>query len=210
MANKISNKLAGDVACLGGPKIEHQPRLLGSQVRFPAGAFAIFPFLPKLHFQFPFPFLPFLFLSLSLSLRPFVCAKNASSHIFRKQWQLQHRSTKNNTKHWRKNKHEKWQKIAFLDLTFSIGKMFVFSWESCSEWHCRGLAEWTGPSPPFRAVTVAACDTGLVWRSSWNTPLWECWSSCSAAWRRGSLHQAEERERERERDTSPHSHSIHR
>ena len=35
--------------------------LLGSRVRFPAGAFAIFfPFLPKLHFQFPFLFpLPF-------------------------------------------------------------------------------------------------------------------------------------------------------
>ena len=36
-------------------------------------AFAIFPFLPKLHFQFPFPpfpssFFPFLFLSLPLPL----------------------------------------------------------------------------------------------------------------------------------------------
>ena len=54
--------------------VEHQPRLLGSRVRFPAGAFAIFfPFLPKLHFQFPFPpfpssFFPFLFLSLPLPL----------------------------------------------------------------------------------------------------------------------------------------------
>ena len=72
---KISNKLAGDVACLGGSMVEHQPRLLGSRVRFPAGAFAIFPFLPKLHFQSPFSlfpssFFPFLF----LSLRPFVCA----------------------------------------------------------------------------------------------------------------------------------------
>ena len=59
------------------------------RVRFPAGAFAIFfPFLPKLHFQFPFPlslplsfpssFFPFLF----LSLRPFVCAlKSHSSHL---------------------------------------------------------------------------------------------------------------------------------
>ena len=54
--DKISNKLAGDVACLGGSMVEHQPHLLGSRVRFPAGAFAIFfPFLPKLHFQFPFP-----------------------------------------------------------------------------------------------------------------------------------------------------------
>ena len=62
-ADKISNKLAGDIACLGGSMVEHQRRLLGSRVRFPAGAFAIFPFLPKLHFQFPFPFL--------LSLSPF-------------------------------------------------------------------------------------------------------------------------------------------
>ena len=69
-ANKISNKLAGDVACLGGSMVEHQPRLLGSRARFPAGAFTIFfPFLPKLHFQFPF------LLSLSLYLWPFVCAK---------------------------------------------------------------------------------------------------------------------------------------
>ena len=71
-ADKISNKLAGDIACLGGSMAEHQPRLLGSRVRFPAGVFAIFPFLPKLHFQFPFPFLlpsssfPFLILSLPL------------------------------------------------------------------------------------------------------------------------------------------------
>ena len=56
-ADKISDKLAGDVACLSGSMVEHQPHLLGFRVRFPAGAFAIFPFLPKLHFQFPFPFL---------------------------------------------------------------------------------------------------------------------------------------------------------
>ena len=30
-------------------------RMLGSRARFPAGAFAIFPLLPKLHFQFIFP-----------------------------------------------------------------------------------------------------------------------------------------------------------
>ena len=70
---KFSNKLASDVACLGGSMVERQPRLLGSRVRFPAGAFAIFPFLPKLHFQFPFhpfpsSFFPFLFLSLPLPL----------------------------------------------------------------------------------------------------------------------------------------------
>ena len=52
--DKMSNKLAGDVACLGGSMVEDQPCLLGSRVRFPAGKFAIFPFLPKLHFQFPF------------------------------------------------------------------------------------------------------------------------------------------------------------
>ena len=37
--------------------VEHQARLLGSQVQFPAGAFTIFPFLPKLHSQFPSPIL---------------------------------------------------------------------------------------------------------------------------------------------------------
>ena len=84
-ADKISNKLAGDIACLGGWMVEHQPRLLGSRVRFLAGAFAFFSFLPKHHFQFPFllslplpyPFPPFL--TLSLSLRPFVCAKKTHS-----------------------------------------------------------------------------------------------------------------------------------
>ena len=77
-ADKISDKLAGDVACLGGSMVEHQPRLLGFRVRFPAGAIAIFSvcqsFTSNSPFPFPFSF-PFLFLSLSLSLRPFVCAK---------------------------------------------------------------------------------------------------------------------------------------
>ena len=65
-----------DVACLGGSMVEHQPRLLGSRVRFPAGAFAIFSVPAKA--SLPIPFLLSLspFLSLSLSLRPFVCAKN--------------------------------------------------------------------------------------------------------------------------------------
>ena len=67
-ADKISNKLAGDVACLGGSMVEHQPRLLGSQVQFLAGAFAIFSVsaeaslpisLPFLLSPFPFSF-PFL------------------------------------------------------------------------------------------------------------------------------------------------------
>ena len=92
-ADKISNKLAGDIACLGGSMVEHQPRLLGSRVRFPAGAFAIFSVSAKASLPIslslsPFPFsfpsssFPFLFLSLSFSLRPFVCAKkNASSHL---------------------------------------------------------------------------------------------------------------------------------
>ena len=86
--DKISNNLAGDIACLGGSMVEHQPRLLGSRVRFPAGAFAIFLFLPQLHFQFPFPLsLPLSFPSSSfpflfLSLRPFVCAlKSHSSQL---------------------------------------------------------------------------------------------------------------------------------
>ena len=69
--DKISNKLAGDVACLGGSMVEHQPRLLGSRVRFPAGAFAIFSvsakaslpiFLPPFHSSF------FLFLFISFPL----------------------------------------------------------------------------------------------------------------------------------------------
>ena len=54
-ADKVSNKLSGDVVCLGGSIVEHQPRLLGCN---------FFRFCQKLHFQFPFPFL------LSLSLFP--------------------------------------------------------------------------------------------------------------------------------------------
>ena len=61
--------------------VEHQPRLLGSRVRFPAGAFAVFfrfcqsftsnfPFTLSLPLSFPSSSFPFLF----LSLRPFVCA----------------------------------------------------------------------------------------------------------------------------------------
>ena len=70
---KISNKLAGDVACLGGSMVEHQPGLLGSRVRFPAGAFAIFCVSAKASFpislpSFPSSFFPFLFLSLLLPL----------------------------------------------------------------------------------------------------------------------------------------------
>ena len=72
-ADKISNKLAGDVACLGGSMVEHQPRLLGSRVHFPAGAFAIFSVsakasLPISLSPFPSSFFPFLFLSLPLPL----------------------------------------------------------------------------------------------------------------------------------------------
>ena len=50
--------MAGGVACLGarGSMVEHQPRLLGSRVRFPARVIGeFFLFLPKLHFQFLFP-----------------------------------------------------------------------------------------------------------------------------------------------------------
>ena len=48
-ADKISNKLAGDVVCPGSIHVCRR-----YQVLFPAGAFAIFPFLPKLHFPFVF------------------------------------------------------------------------------------------------------------------------------------------------------------
>ena len=84
--DKISNKLAGDIACLGSSMVEHQPRLLGFRVRFPAGAFAIFsvsakaPLPISLSFS-PFPFsFPFLFLFLSFSLRPFVCEESMLAH----------------------------------------------------------------------------------------------------------------------------------
>ena len=71
--DKVSNKLAGDVACLGGLMVEHQPRLLGSRVRFPAGVFAIFSVsvkasLPISLSPFLSSFFPFLFLSLPLPL----------------------------------------------------------------------------------------------------------------------------------------------
>ena len=87
-SSKISNKLAGGVARLGGSMVEHQPRLLGSRVRFPAGAFAIFSVSakaslpislpPSLPLSFSSSSFPFLF----LPLRPFVCAlKSHSSHL---------------------------------------------------------------------------------------------------------------------------------
>ena len=69
--DKISNKLAGDVACLGGSMVEHQPRLLGPGFDSRLRRLQFFPFLPKLHFQFPFPPFPssfFLFLFLSFHL----------------------------------------------------------------------------------------------------------------------------------------------
>ena len=76
--DKISNKLAGDVACLGDSMVEHQPRLLGSRVWFPAGAFAIFSVSAKASLPISLSPFPFLFLSLPLPLlRPFVCALNA-------------------------------------------------------------------------------------------------------------------------------------
>ena len=63
---KILNKLAGDVACLSGLMVEHQPRLLGSRVRFPAGAFAIFSVSAKASLPISLSPFPFLFLSLPL------------------------------------------------------------------------------------------------------------------------------------------------
>ena len=64
---------------LGGSMVEHQPHLLGSRIRFPDGAFAIFSVSAKASLPISlslssFSF-PFLFLSLSLSLQPFICAK---------------------------------------------------------------------------------------------------------------------------------------
>ena len=64
--------------------VEHQPRLLGSRVRFPAGAFAIFsvsakaslpislpPFPSSFFLSLPLPFLPLPFPStFRLRLRP--------------------------------------------------------------------------------------------------------------------------------------------
>ena len=46
--------------------VEHQPRLLGSRVRFPAGAFAIFSVSAKASLPISFPPFPFFFLALSL------------------------------------------------------------------------------------------------------------------------------------------------
>ena len=46
--------------------VEHQPRLLGSRVRFPAGAFAIFSVSAKASLPVSLPHFPFLFLSLPL------------------------------------------------------------------------------------------------------------------------------------------------
>ena len=85
-ADKISNKLAGDIVCLGGSMVEHQLRVLEFRVRFPAGVFAIFfrfcqsftsnsLSLSSFPFSFPSSSFPFLFLSLSFSLQLFVCAK---------------------------------------------------------------------------------------------------------------------------------------
>ena len=55
-ADKISNKLAYDVACHSGSMVEHQTRLLGSRIRFPAGAYAIFSrFCQSFPSNFPFP-----------------------------------------------------------------------------------------------------------------------------------------------------------
>ena len=70
-----------------------QLRLLASRVRFPAGAFAIFSVSAKasvtISLSLSLFLSPFLFLSLALPfpfpLRsgPFVCSKNATSHLSR-------------------------------------------------------------------------------------------------------------------------------
>ena len=48
--------------------VEHQPRLLGSRVRFPAGAFAIFSVSAKASLPISLSLFPFLFLSFFLIL----------------------------------------------------------------------------------------------------------------------------------------------
>ena len=78
--DKILNKLAGGVARLGGSMVEHQPRLLGSRVRFRLGRLRYFSVSakaslpislpPSLPLSFSSSSFPFLF----LPLRPFVCA----------------------------------------------------------------------------------------------------------------------------------------
>ena len=114
--------------CLGGSMVEHQPRLLGFRVRFPAGAFAIFSVSAKASLPIslslsPFPFsfpsssFPFLFLSLSFSLRPFVCAKNYASILYQclntreqEYYDMAHvkkRSTGSNSSSKRKTKRDK-------------------------------------------------------------------------------------------------------
>ena len=73
-ADKISNKLAGDVACLGGSMVEHQPRLLGFRVQFPARAFVVFSVSAKAS------------LPISLSLPSLSLALNThSSHLSQKE-----------------------------------------------------------------------------------------------------------------------------
>ena len=98
-----------EIACLGCSILEHQPRLLGSGFDSRLGRLRFFPFLPKLHFQFPFPFLlsllflSLLFLSLSFSLRPFVCAKKTHLRIYPQKRSLSnvgHQGTKPENAAW--------------------------------------------------------------------------------------------------------------
>ena len=53
--------------------VEHQPRLLGSWVRFPAGAFAIFSVSAKASLPISLSLFPFLFLS---HPRPFLASSS--------------------------------------------------------------------------------------------------------------------------------------
>ena len=73
-ADKISNKLAGDVACLGGSMVEDRPRLLGCRAGLPAGLFAVFSVPAKAALRISLSPFPSSFRSLSLSLPPFACA----------------------------------------------------------------------------------------------------------------------------------------
>ena len=62
--------------------VEHQPRLLGSRVRFPAGAFAIFSVSAKASLPVSLSLFPFLFLSHPL---PFLSSSSPFDLVFA-QW----------------------------------------------------------------------------------------------------------------------------
>ena len=97
--DKISNKLAGDVAFLSGSMVQHQPCLLGSRVRLPAGAFATFSVsakasLPISNNLSPFPFsFPYLYLSFALKISVFASRKNEDLEVMPEWKETAHQRT---------------------------------------------------------------------------------------------------------------------